>query len=270
MTRAARRALALVALIGATVAGVAPASIATTTAAASSTAVVVIDTGVSVRAAVIHFDGTITGIQALVLAGGKPTTYGYSGQGAAVCSIDGVGNPADSSCLIGPNSEYWAYFQAHGGATTWSYARGCACAPTVQDGDVEGWRYENSSSPPRSPASFCSYVACPPPPTAPVTTTPVPTGPPTTVPVRAAAATTVPGTRPAVTTAPAASTTPSTSVPRAPRRGSDLRGAAASARRNGDGGDGAGSPVGVVIAAGALGATAGVAVWLRRRRGALR
>ena len=51
----------------------------------------------------ICFDGTISGLSALQLAvGGNVATYGFAGQGAAVCAINGVGNSADSSCLIGP------------------------------------------------------------------------------------------------------------------------------------------------------------------------
>ena len=53
-------------------------------------------------------------------------TYGFAGQGAAVCALDGVGNPADQSCLIGPNGQYWAYFRARGGRRGWTYSRGGA------------------------------------------------------------------------------------------------------------------------------------------------
>ena len=60
----------------------------------------------------ICFDGSVTGLQALQLAGANPVTYGFSGQGAAVCQLYGVGNPADSSCLIGPGGQYWAYYRA--------------------------------------------------------------------------------------------------------------------------------------------------------------
>ena len=134
---------------------------------------VVIDTGGSVRQAVIHFDGTINGIDALRLAGANPVTYGFAGQGAAVCALDGVGNPADESCLIGPHSEYWAYFLAHGGSTGWAYSRGCACTTTVRDGDVEGWRYGTGAAP-RASADFCAYADCGPPPEPP----PSPTLPP--------------------------------------------------------------------------------------------
>ncbi len=135
-------------------------------AAGSSTAVVVIDTGAAVRHTVIHFDGSISGIDALQLAGANPVTYGFQGQGAAVCALDGVGNPADQSCLIGPHGEYWAYFVATGGSTSWAYSRGCACTTTVHDGDVEGWRYGTGTAP-SSSADFSAYVDCAPPATSP-------------------------------------------------------------------------------------------------------
>ena len=63
----------------------------------------------------ICFEGAISGLDALQLAVGVPNvaTYGFAGQGAAVCAINGVGNPADqSSCLVGPGSQYWAYYRA--------------------------------------------------------------------------------------------------------------------------------------------------------------
>ncbi|MEX1007975.1 MAG: hypothetical protein WD271_09050 [Acidimicrobiia bacterium] len=285
MTRAARLLLAVAALF----AGVP----STATAAGDSTAVVVIDTGASVRAAVIHFDGSISGIDALELAGGNPTTYGFSGNGAAVCSIDGVGNPANESCLVGPHSEYWAYFLAHGGSTSWAYSRGCACTTTVHDGDVEGWRYGTGAAP-RSSASFCAYVACPPPPTSPgdggtggTGTTPattVPGGPPIgpggeqsagnpqTGDSRSAAPEAANTDGEPGSAEPTTSTTPPTTTSSGPRDRPDVQVEAASASKKGGGGggDATGSPTGVVIAAGALAATAGAAVWLRRRRGALR
>ena len=124
MKRVARVLVAVAALVAAAAAGAARAPVAT--AAGDSTAVVVIDTGGDVRQAVIHFVGTINGIDAPNFAGANPVTYGFQGQGAAVCALDGVGNPADQSCLIGPHGEYWAYYVAHGGSTSWAYSRGCA------------------------------------------------------------------------------------------------------------------------------------------------
>jgi hypothetical protein len=286
MKRVARLLLVVASLVAA-----APTS---ASAAGASTAVVVIDTGASVRSAVIHFDGSINGIDALELAGGNPTTYGYAGNGAAVCSIDGVGNPANESCLIGPHGEYWAYYIATGGATSWTYSRGCACTTTVHDGDVQGWRYGTGAAP-RSTADFCAYVACAPPPTTPTSPGPGPgVGPVTTVPNQPPIAPssqptgdtpqgTVPGTtalgpvttgtEPGSAEATTTSTPPTTTTSR-PRDRKDVQVEAAAVRRKaaggGVGGDSTGSPTGVAIAAGALAAAAGIAVWLRRRRGALR
>jgi hypothetical protein len=264
-------------------------------AAGGSTAVIVIDTGASVRSAVIHFDGTINGIQALELAGANPVTYGFAGQGAAVCALDGVGNPAGPSCLIGPNSEYWAYYLAHGGSGAWSYSRGCACTVTVHDGDVEGWRYGLGAAP-RGSAEFCVYVACPAPPTVPPPTPPgggggSPGGGGAAVPPAeggggvasggtastgggapgadggAAAGSTDPAAPNGAT--PTSTSTPTTTRVPGDRRGdreeAQVKGITASRGGPGDDDD-SGSPVGVAVAAGVLAATAVGAVAIRRRR----
>jgi hypothetical protein len=289
VTRAVRFVAAIAVFVAA--AAVAGADPPVARAAGDSTAVIVIDAGAGVRSAVIHFDGSISGIRALELAGANPVTYGFSGQGAAVCALDGVGNPADQSCLIGPNGQYWAYFLAHGGATSWTYSRGCACASVVGDGDVEGWRYGTGAAP-RAAAAFCTYVDCPPPPTspgdgdgggsgsvpapAPGDTTTGPTGGPTgaTPQSDGAPSTDAAADGPAPdgqTSADGTTTTePPTTTTRARDRDDVQVAGARAARRVGAGGDGAGSPAGVVNAAGALAVTAGIAVWLRRRRHAFR
>ena len=146
-------------------------------------AVVVIDTGGGARTQTICFSGTISGLAALQIAGANPVTYGFAGQGAAVCALDGVGNPADSSCLTGPSGDYWAYYRAGPGATGWTYSRGGASSTTVTDGSVEGWRYGTGAAP--GFVSFCAAAGCAPPPTAappPPTAAPV-TTPPTSPPV---------------------------------------------------------------------------------------
>src|ERR1700712_4578759 len=102
----------------------------------TSRAVVVVEPGPG--AVTICFDGTISGLDALQLAGANPVTYGFSGQGAAVCQLYGQGNSADSSCLIGPGGQYWAYYRAGPGAAGWTYSRGGASSSTVTDGSVEG------------------------------------------------------------------------------------------------------------------------------------
>ena len=144
----------------------------------SARAVVVVEPGPG--AVTICFDGSISGLDALQLAVGADnvTTYGFSGQGAAVCAINGVGNPADSSCLVGPGSQYWAYYRAAPGAGGWTYSRGGASTTTVTDGSVEGWRYGTGAAP--GFVSFCAVVGCAPPPTDPPPVTQAP--PPVTSP----------------------------------------------------------------------------------------
>ena len=162
--RQLRRAFVGSALLGATFVAVV-AGATTPAGAADSRAVVVIDTGSSVRTVVVAFAGTITGLQALQLAGADPTTYGFAGEGLAVCALDGVGEPATADACLGTPSDprYWGYFRASGGAGAWTYARGGAGASTVHDGDVEGWRFGTGASPPFR--SFCDVVGCAPAPT---------------------------------------------------------------------------------------------------------
>jgi len=130
-------------------------------AAAPSRAVVIIDTGGSVRTEVVSFSGTITGLEALRLAGADPVTYGYAGQGAGVCALDGVGHTGTDECLgTADDPRYWSYWHASDGAGGWSYARECACTFVVHDGDVEGWKFGTGARPPFR--SFCDVVGCAP------------------------------------------------------------------------------------------------------------
>jgi hypothetical protein len=162
MTRGVRgRGLMLaVVLAVSTFAATVPASADPQAESCTAHAVVVVEPGPGPVA--ICFDGTITGLDALQLAGADPVTYGFAGQGAAVCKLYGVGNPPDS-CLIGPGGQYWAYYRAAPGASGWTYSRGGAGATTVTDGSMEGWRYGTGAAP--SFPSYCSVVGCAPPPT---------------------------------------------------------------------------------------------------------
>jgi hypothetical protein len=172
MTARTRVRAALVAVaLAASVAGPATVAHADVTAqGCSSRAVVVVEPGPG--PITICFDGAISGLDALQLAGANPTTYGFAGQGAAVCQLYGVGNPADSSCLIGGGGQYWAYYRAGPGAGGWTYSRAGANQTTVTDGSVEGWRYGTGGAP--GFVSFCSVVGCGPPPTEPPPPTPAP------------------------------------------------------------------------------------------------
>ena len=270
----------------------ASAAVAPPAAAADSRAVVVIDTSQGSRRAVISFSGTITGIQALQLAGANPVTYGFAGQGAAVCALDGVGHPATDACLGTPSDpRYWAYFRAGDGAQGWSYSNQCACTTTVGDGDVEGWRFGTGQQPPFS--SFCAVAGCAPPPTEPPPA-PVPppagngsgattgggstggsaggvgaTTPGATVGGVSAAAPTSEG-EPSVnnpddvvsTTAPVV---PPSTRPGATTRGEDVRESAAGLPRVDDSG-GSGSPWGAIVALAVVAGLGVLAVVVRRRR----
>ena len=263
--------------------------------AAENRAVVVIDTGSGSRRALISFSGVISGIQALQLAGANPATYGFAGQGAAVCSLDGVGNdPTDDACLGTPSDpRYWAYFRASGGAGSWTYSRACACATTVSDGDVEGWRFGTGQAPPFS--SFCAVAGCAPAPTSPPTGGaanaeggtggPAPAGP--TGAGTAGGSTpgggsgggtggtgtgTAPDTAvgadgttsdPTVTTQPVAPSTSTTAARRDGRQGQTL-----GIRPGGGDDNGAGSPWGLIVAGGLAVGVVSTAVVLRRRRSA--
>jgi hypothetical protein len=178
-TRVRNRVLFAVALVAALVAGTfgaaTPARADVVAAGCSARAVVVVEPGPGPLT--ICFDGAISGLEALQLAGANPATYGFAGQGAAVCQLFGVGNPSDSSCLIGSGGQYWAYYRAGPGAGGWTYSRAGANQTTVTDGSVEGWRYGTGAAP--NFVSFCNVVGCGPPPTEP----PPPTYAPPPVPV---------------------------------------------------------------------------------------
>ena len=254
------------------------------TQACSAHAVVVVEPGPG--AVSICFDGSISGMKALELAGADPVTYGFSGEGGAVCRLYGVGNPADQSCLIGPGGQYWAYFRAAPGATGWTYSRGGASSTTVTDGSVEGWRYGTGAAP--GFVSFCAVVGCAPPPTDPppqVTAAPAPAPAETPAPAGPVATG-----RPSGTTRPDASsktdgepatskggetkgtesTSPTSTTAHAKEQGGSTRSRRAAsveiAAGPGAGGGDSGSPTGVIVAGIVLVVGAGAAVWFRRRR----
>ncbi|HEY3673416.1 MAG TPA: hypothetical protein VGN51_20945 [Acidimicrobiia bacterium] len=265
----------------------------------SARAVVVVEPGPG--PVTICFDGSVSGLEALQLAGANPVTYGFAGQGAAVCQLFGVGNPADqSSCLVGPGSQYWAYYRAGPGAGGWTYSRGGASTTTVTDGSVEGWRYGTGGAP--GFVSFCAVVGCGPPPTeappvtqAPPAVTPSPpmvapgTGTPTDSPTA-----TVGGASASKADGKADSKSDSKAKDDSPSSGSDARkgadgatsttakgkdGRTTSAERkdrsdsaevaaggSGGGSDG-GSPIGVIVAIAIVAVAVAAGLLVRRRRG---
>jgi hypothetical protein len=276
--RCLRQTLALVALALASV--VALPITAESAAAASSRAVVVVDTGSGVHAQVIEFSGSVSGMQALQLAGAAPETIRYGDLGDAVCRLYGVGDaPTPSECPGG-----WSYYRAVGGAGTWNTSGLGASNTSVHDGDVEGWKYGGGR--PAASAVFCDYVACaaPAPDPAPSgggqdtspSATPQVGGAPSAPGASGNAATggATPGSDPAVSTdegivVGGETATTSTTSPRARTRATKDDGTgretALGARNGGDDG-GSGSPLGVAIVAAVLVVVAAVALVGRRRR----
>jgi hypothetical protein len=273
-TRLAASLFALVALLGGATMGGVPAAHAQT----SSRAVVIVSTGSGVHTTVIEFSGTVSGMEALQLAGASPETITYGPLGQAVCKLYGAGDePVPGQCPGG-----WVYYRAVGGAGGWTQSGLGASATVVHDGDVEGWGY--GGAPPFS--SFCAVAGCAPPPT-------TPTSPPaagggggsgnvgggvggavsgtndTAVPSPTVdGGTTTPGSTPSVTTGPGAgtTTTTATTTPGSPAvAGKHVGRTVAAGTAPATTSDG-GSPVGVIVAVAMVAVLVGSGVLLRRRR----
>ena len=174
-----RGAHALIALFVAALAAASVAPASPAGAAGTHRAGVVIDTGSEVRRVVITFsEESITGIQALQRAGAGPVVRGYA-EGAAVCTLSGVGHAVESCLGTVSDARYWAYWHVpHGqtGFTQATYSRSGAGAVQVHDGDIEGWRFGTGLSQP-PPFATINQISPPPPPPP---TTPPPSAPPAT------------------------------------------------------------------------------------------
>lgn len=112
-------------------------------------AVVVADSGTGVIVRGIEFESdSISGLEALQLAGLSPVVQGFQGEGGAVCALAGVGCPSDGSCLTcDARGYYWAYHRAPAGSGAYTYSRVGAGATQVHDGDVEGWKWGTGAAP---------------------------------------------------------------------------------------------------------------------------
>jgi hypothetical protein len=268
------RVLVVAALLATTsIAGATRASTSAAAAGCDSHALVVVDTGDTgngVHHDLICFSGTITGIEALQLAGSNPETISYGGLGLAVCKLFGVGDASDTAHCPGG----WVYFRAARGSAGWSGSGLGASNTQVHDGDVEGWKY-GGGQPPFVP--FCSIATCAPPPTSPRPTAAAsdstPTGPGEVTTPGPATGNDTPGSTaapirgantPTTTTSPSG---PSSDVSSGDRRGRRDGSSVDLAASGTGGGGGSGSPVGVLIVTAALAGVAAVAVGLRRRRG---
>lgn len=138
-------------------------------------AAIVVDTGSGVVSRCVTFsEDSISGITALQRAGLAPVVRSFSGNGGAVCGLNGLGCPADSSCLTCQAPNYWAYYRADDGAGAFSYSPVGAGSTQVTDGDVEGWRWGSGAGP--AFRSFGSICPLQPPMTTTTTTTALPGG----------------------------------------------------------------------------------------------
>ncbi len=112
----------------------------------------------------------------------------YQSGGAAVCSIESTGCPADDcfcQCKGGADCVYWSYWQLSNG--TWNYSLAGAGAMRVEDGQVHGWTWGPGSvteAIPPDPTSFEAICTS----SEPSTNTPVPTSPSVILPTQPAAA----------------------------------------------------------------------------------
>lgn len=248
-------------------------------AAGTHRALVIVDTGATTYQRVVTFTAdSITGIQALELAGANPVVYSYAGQGGAVCRLFGVGRDAGPNCLGGADGDnrYWAYFRAPTGTSSFTYSRAGAGSTQVRDGDVEGWKFATGQAP--------AWAPVPPPPSTTTTTraaappTPGPSGP-----VGSTPGATKPGGGPAPSAEDliriaalldaASTTTTSSTRPPATASGSaevqgtsTRRGVAVSKVGKDIVDDGTDWPVSLIAFGAALTAILGVGLYLRRTR----
>ena len=121
---------------------------ATTVGVGGHRAALVIDTGTAVKRICVRFDGdSISGTELLQRAGIDPVIRSFSGEGAAICALCGVGCPADETCLTCAGATYWAYSRAPAGSSSYLvWGRG-ASNTRVHDGDVDAWRWSAGGSP---------------------------------------------------------------------------------------------------------------------------
>jgi hypothetical protein len=84
----------------------------------------------------ISFTAPITGLAALQETGLVIVTKDYGEMGIAVCSIDGVGCPADD-CFCDPDGKSWSYF--HWEDDQWEASAVGPSSYELDDGAVDGW-----------------------------------------------------------------------------------------------------------------------------------
>jgi len=135
--------------------------------------VVRFDDGSLVTRCIEFSEQEISGYDVLSRSGLNVVTSFDSGQGAAVCAIQGEGCSVEE-CLTCAYPDYWSYWHLQG--ESWAYSGIGASAHKVHDGDVEGWSWGAGDAPPAVPFDqICTPL---PTDTPPPTDTPLPTDTP--------------------------------------------------------------------------------------------
>jgi hypothetical protein len=174
--------------------------------------------GVERRICVRFSGSTVSGADVLRRAGVDPV-FSAMGAGLAVCAMCGVGCEGGSSCLTCQQPNYWSYWRATAGTTTFSYSPVGVSSVRAGHGDVEGWRFGTGDAAPTLVPfeQICTGMVVAGSPSTPLPTTLAPPGPgPTPAPdttVPAPVAPTPAPAAPASSLVPAAPAAPSVSAP---------------------------------------------------------
>jgi hypothetical protein len=100
-----------------------------------------IDDGQTERRYCLHFDGPMTGLEALKMTGLDLRLEEFGGR-VAVCAIDGIGCVSpdqDCFCRFEGESIFWASYRL--GAGGWAFSEVGASDTLLVDGVIDSWRY---------------------------------------------------------------------------------------------------------------------------------
>jgi len=128
----------------------------TSTPPANRAALVIrVDSSTMISRCVNFSEPAISGYD-LLLRSGLNITASVSSGGATICGIAGTGCP-DSDCFCAYPPNYWSYWHWQDGG--WAYSGVGAGGYQVHDGDLDGWSWNPSMSPPE----IAYDEVCPPP-----------------------------------------------------------------------------------------------------------
>ncbi len=99
----------------------------------------------------IGFTAPVSGLKALEMTGLDVITYD-AGWSIAVCSIDGVGCPADNCFGCDPDGKYWSYNYWDNSLNDWQGYSVGATSSSLNNGAIDGWRWGAWGANPMLPA----------------------------------------------------------------------------------------------------------------------